>query len=73
MKKVAASFYYTIGITLKIAYIIGIVFTLIAIIGTLFINKVDMPAVYLFAAITIGLRIIKSRFNNTKYSHLKYF
>ena len=73
MKKVAASFYYTIGITLKIAYIIGIVFTLIAIIGTLFINKVDMPAIYLFAAITIGLRIIKSKINTSKYNHSNYF
>ena len=65
MQKVKNSIFYVIGVTLKIAYVLAIIFTMIAVIGTLFVNKVDLPAIYVFGAITIALRF-------TKNAHMKH-
>lgn len=62
MQKVKDSICYVIEVTLKIAYILAIIFTMIAVIGTLFINKVDLPAIYVFGVITIALRFTKNAY-----------
>lgn len=68
MQKIMDSFYYVLGITLKIAYIIAIIFTLIAVIGTLFVNKVDLPAIYVFGIIAIALRFTKNAYSKHQKS-----